>query len=234
MMSTFAAKRAAYAIWVEGLRDALARDDAHAFSVALAGFDALHDSEVRDAVRRVAGDLNAALEQFREDSRLVDIAGRQVPDARQRLAHVLKLTDDAAHRTLDLVEKSCPLADAAAREANRLRELGLHAADGRDAELRAFLELTAANMGSVRNNLSGVLMAQGYQDITGQIIRGVMKLVDELESALGSLVRLSGTNVPAPAAAGAGLHGPAIPGIETHANVSGQQDVDALLSGLGM
>ncbi len=36
------------------------------------------------------------------------------------------------------------------------------------------------------------------------------------------------------AAAGAGLHGPAIPGIETHANVNGQQDVDALLSGLGM
>ncbi|MFO1408802.1 MAG: hypothetical protein U1F06_00250 [Steroidobacteraceae bacterium] len=69
-------------MWVEGLRDALARDDAHAFSVALAGFDAVHDTEVRDAVRRVAVDLQTALEQFREDLRLADIAGRQVPDAR--------------------------------------------------------------------------------------------------------------------------------------------------------
>ena len=40
-----------------------------------------------------------------------------------------------------------------------------------------------------------MLMAQGYQDISGQIIRGVMKLVDELESALGSLVRLSGASL---------------------------------------
>ena len=37
---------------------------------------------------------------------------RQVPDARQRLAHVLKLTDDAAHHTMDLVDQSCPLVDA--------------------------------------------------------------------------------------------------------------------------
>ncbi|MFO1408801.1 MAG: protein phosphatase CheZ [Steroidobacteraceae bacterium] len=77
-------------------------------------------------------------------------------------------------------------------------------------------------------------MAQGYQDISGQIIRGVMKLVDELEAALGSLVRLSGATMAAPAGDGAALHGPAVPGIETHTNVSGQQDVDALLSGLGM
>ena len=233
-MNGFAAKREEYAAWVEGLRDALARDDAHAFSVALAGFDSVHDTDVRGAVRRVAGDLRSALEQFREDSRLADIAGRQVPDARQRLAHVLKLTDDAAHRTLDLVEKSCPLADEAAREASRLRGLGLRAAGASDAELQAFLELMATHMGSVRNNLSEVLMAQGYQDITGQIIRGVMKLVDELESALGSLMRLSGATVSAPAADGAALHGPAVPGIEAHTSVSGQQDVDALLSGLGM
>ena len=34
-----------------------------------------------------------------------------MPDARVRLDHVLKLTEDAAHRTLDLVERSGPLAD---------------------------------------------------------------------------------------------------------------------------
>ena len=34
-------------------------------------------------------------------------------------------------------------------------------------------------------------MAQGYQDLTGQIIRGVISLVGELETMLGQLVRLS-------------------------------------------
>jgi len=234
-MDGFAAKREAYAVWVEALGDALARGDAHGFSVALAGFDAVHDSEIRQAVRRVAGDLREALEQFREDSHLVDLAGRQVPDARHRLAHVLRLTDDAAHRTLDLVEKACPLADAAAREAARLRGRRRRATDTLDVEVQAFLERTASSMATVRNNLSEVLMAQGYQDLSGQIIRGVMKLVDELEAALGSLVRLSGATLGTERAAdGTGAHGPAVPGIAAPTTVQGQQDVDAPLSGLGM
>lgn len=233
-MNAFSAKREDYAVWIEALGDALARDDAHAFSVALAGFDAVHDSEIRVAVRHVASDLRAALEQFREDSRLVELAGRQVPDARQRLAHVLRLTDSAAHRTLDLVEKSCPLADAAACEATRLGTARPPPAGARDAELQAFLERTARDMAQVRNNLSEVLMAQGYQDLSGQIIRGVMKLVDELETALGSLMRLAGVSPGAPRSEARGLHGPAVPGIEQPGSVSGQQDVDALLSGLGV
>jgi chemotaxis protein CheZ len=233
-MSAFSSKREDYAVWVEALRDALARDDAHAFSVALAGFNGVHDSEIRHAVRRVASGLRAALEQFREDSRLADLAGRQVPDARQRLVHVLHLTDAAAHRTLDLVEKSCPLADEAAREATRLGSAGRQAPEALDAQMQAFLERTARHMGQVRNHLSEVLMAQGYQDLTGQIIRGVIKLVDELEAALGSLMRLAGVSPAAARVAEAGLHGPAVPGIDQPGNVSGQQDVDALLSGLGM
>lgn len=233
-MSAFAAKREEYAEWVEALRDALARGDAHAFSVALAGFNGVHDSEILHAVRRVAGDLCAALEQFREDSRLADLAERQVPDARQRLAHVLRLTDDAAHRTLELVEKSCPLAEEAARDATRLRGMRRRATDTLDVEVQAFLDRTASHMARVRSNLSEVLVAQGYQDLSGQIIRGVMKLVDELEAALGSLMRLSGASAAAPRPGKVELHGPAVPGLEPHNNVSGQRDVDALLSGLGM
>ena len=41
----------------------------------------------------------------------------------------------------------------------------------------------------MRGNLSEMLMAQGYQDITGQIIRGVIALVGELEAVLGQLGR---------------------------------------------
>ena len=54
---------------------------------------------------------------FSVDSRLVDLAEKEVPDARHRLDHVLKLTDEAAHRTMDLVEQSGPLAERTAREA---------------------------------------------------------------------------------------------------------------------
>ena len=41
----------------------------------------------------------------------------------------------------------------------------------------------------IRRNLADVLLAQGYQDLTGQIIRSVMKLVEELETALANLAK---------------------------------------------
>src|SRR5215510_5894380 len=61
--------------------------------------------------------LRNALDRFRLDARLTALAEKEIPDARQRLMHVLKLTEAAAHRTLDLVEKSAPPADRTAREA---------------------------------------------------------------------------------------------------------------------
>ncbi len=53
-------------------------------------------------------------------------------------------------------------------------------------------------------------------------------------AALGSLMRLSGASAAAPRPGKVELHGPAVPGLEPYNNVSGQGDVDALLSGLGM
>jgi chemotaxis protein CheZ len=229
-----------YAAWVTAMSRALEGGDADGFRVALAGFDEARNSEVTLQVRRVATDLQTALDRFRVDSKLIDLAQRQVPDARHRLAHVLRLTDDAAHRTMDLVEQCCPLADRTAHEAERL--IGLQDGDRQaqqfNPQITAFLKQTGTSMAAVRSNLAEVLLAQGYQDLSGQIIRGVMTLVDQLEEALGELVRIAGPDSDRDARAGAGNttrgHGPVVPGINHGHAVSGQQDVDALLSDLGM
>lgn len=228
----------AYAIWVAAMAQALERRDEAAFQAALAQFDALRDTDVMTGVRKVALDLQSALDRFREDSRLVELAERQVPDARHRLAHVLRLTDDAAHRTMDLVEACCPLADQAAREAQTLLAgAGAGAGAGADSRpLLAYVQQTATTMATVRANLAEVLLAQGYQDLSGQIIRGIMGLVDQLEVALRELVRITGTTqaiVAADTSPARGV-GPVIPGISFGATVNGQQDIDALLSDLGV
>jgi chemotaxis protein CheZ len=226
--------------WVEAMHDALALQDEHAFAAAVQGFNAAQESSVMTSVRKVTADLQAALEQFRSDSRLVDLAERQVPDARARLAHVLKLTDDAAHHTMDLVDQCCPLVDAIAQGAGRLQPL-LQAAPGatggQSAEIGAFLTQAATHSKTVRARLGDVLLAQGYQDLSGQIIRSVMKLVDELEVALGDLVRIGsfgGEHGTRPVESTATGHGPVVPGVEHGETVGGQDDIDAMLSGLGM
>ena len=60
----------------------------------------------------LTANAQSALARFRVDARLERLAEQEVPDARKRLTHVVKLTDEAAHRTLDLVEQSGPLVDA--------------------------------------------------------------------------------------------------------------------------
>jgi chemotaxis protein CheZ len=239
MMGDYQQRKSACARWVGDMHRALAQDDEQAFRIALDGFNAAQESTVMTGVRKVAGDLQAALEQFRSDSRLVELAERQVPDARQRLLHVLKLTDDAAHHTMDLVDQSCPLVDQVAEAAARLlstESRSAHRSRPHWSEVEAFLRETLERMTALRARLAEVLLAQGYQDLSGQILRSVMTLVDELEVALGDLVRLGNLHSPAgerpPASATQGV-GPVVPGVAHGATVSGQQDVDAMLAGLG-
>src|ERR1700733_5672879 len=109
-----------YAPWITAMSQALEGGDSRGFGIALAGFNQTRNIEVAQGGRRVVTDLQTGLDGFRVVSRLIELAQHQVPDARHRLAHVLRLTDDAAHRTMDLVEQCCPLADRTAQEAERL------------------------------------------------------------------------------------------------------------------
>ncbi len=167
-----------------------------------------------------------------------------MPDARKRLSHVVKLTDEAAHRTLDLVEQSGPPIDHWVQGAAQLlEEWQMHgtreaaAASLWPERAHEFLERALPDADRVRRNLSGMLLAQGYQDLTGQIIRGVIGLVGELEAVLGQLVALANgedtRRMPAlklPLADHSRGAGPQVPGVGDTVAVSDQDDIDALLA----
>ena len=232
---------------IAALAGALAAGDERRFFSELDSLVQRREFALFGELQKLTNDLQGALQRFRIDSRLVDLAEKEVPDARHRLDHVLKLTDEAAHKTMDLVEQSGPLAERTARQADEIvvlwkkfRGRDIDLAGFRDMLVRmdAFLESARTDMDQVRNNLNEVLMAQGYQDLSGQIIRGVMKLVSELEVALVELVRLSKAGGGKPRAVVEDEvqrgYGPVVPGVSHGPAVSDQEDVDALLSGLGM
>jgi chemotaxis protein CheZ len=197
------------------------------------------------SVRRLTLSLQGALDRFRSDSRLAKMAEKEVPDAKYRLDHVLKLTDEAAHKTMDLVEQSAPIAGRTAKAAadllvlwKRFRARDIEVNDFRSMldRMDVFLQTTQEDTDILRRNLAEILLTQGYQDISGQIIRGVMTLVAELETTLSELVLLAADGVPRAASAPSISKGfgPAVPGIDHGPAVDGQQDVDSLLSGLGL
>jgi chemotaxis protein CheZ len=248
MTSAIEALRAEFGSIIATMSGALAAGNEQLFLSQLDALVQRRERTLFTELRKLTGDLQSALDRFSVDSRLVDLAEKEVPDARQRLDHVLKLTDEAAHKTMDLVDQSGPLAARTARDAAeiiemwkkfRARKIEIAEFQAMIQRLDVFLEASRRDMDKVRGNLSEVLLAQGYQDLTGQIIRGVMKLVAELETALVNLVRLSRTApgavvAPEPTENVSRGFGPAIPGIDNGPAVSGQSDVDSLLAGLGM
>ena len=254
-MSNFQVLKLEYGACVDALSEALRSADETAFFTAVDHIVRMREPQTLTEIRRLTGDLQNALERFSIESRLADFAENEIPDAKTRLAHVIRMTDEAAHRTLDLVEQSGPLAERSAREAGALidslktyreRPSGGSGFEGAvravDAflpivrALEAFLPAVRTDSEQIRRNLADVLLAQGYQDLTGQIIRSVMKLVDELEETLASLTKLSG-DVVEHATLGENPdkgHGPVVPGVTRGDIAAGQTDVDELLSGLGM
>jgi chemotaxis protein CheZ len=214
------------------------------FLASLDALTGLRERGLWDSLRQLDARLRAALDQFRLDPRLLRLAGKDIPDARARLDHVLKLTDDAAHRTLDLVESSTPLvartsasAAALASECRDAHESGAASPYWADLLVRLQGHLIAAHKDGeqVKANLLEVLMAQSYQDLSGQIIRRVIELVAQLEDELARLVQDSAgaasenrRELPSDEDTRRGL-GPAIPGVSV-STVDGQQDVDELLA----
>jgi chemotaxis protein CheZ len=207
----------------------------------------LSQMDLLSQLANLTSNLRKALDRFRHDSRLTALADKEIPDARQRLSHVLKLTDAAAHRTMDLVEKSGPPAERTAKEAaaliepwERFRAGKIGVAEYLDllGRIDQFLANSRTDSAAVRANLAEVMLAQDYQDLTGQIIRGVINLVSEVEVVLVDLSRLAGRDEDMQALVATDSsrgHGPAIPGVDQGGTViNGQADIDSLLSDLGM
>ena len=82
-------------------------------------------------------------------------------------------------------------------------------------------------------------MAQDFQDLTGQIIRRVITLVQDVEDNLVGIIRITGQRIKTPSKAEEAeqrikAEGPAVPGlVDVKQMVGGQDDVDDLLSSLG-
>ncbi len=227
-------------ILVTALYEACKQQDESAFSTHLNQLNSGHNSLLITGVRQVASNLQAALEKFHHSSHLLTLAEQDVPNARLRLAHVLKLTDEAANHTMDLVDQCRPLLDTLIHDAktrlsmnsdSTLRDRTAH------DDVANFLDKVVNHTQSVRSNLTEVLVTQGYQDISGQIICSVIKLVDELELSLTQLVEMSHLQRHESfydSSSNFRGQGPVIPGLTQGPIVNSQQDVDTLLTAIGI
>jgi chemotaxis protein CheZ len=196
-------------------------------------------------VGRLTRELHDAINGFLLDARISDMTNVEIPDAKERLNYVITMTQQSADRTLTQVEKCLPMVEAMEKQSMqlseewgklRMRMLSKDEFKGLSDALSSFLEQTQQDSSDLHASLSEVLMAQDFQDLTGQIISKVIVLVQDVEQKLVKLVRITGNKLDEGNSAkkqGEELAGPAIPGLEQGDQVTSQDDVDDLLSSLG-
>lgn len=196
-------------------------------------------------VGRLTRELHDAINGFLLDARISDMTNVEIPDAKERLNYVITMTQQSADRTLTAVEKSLPLVEVMERRSGelaedwgklRMRMLSKDEFKGLSDDLADFLQQTKEDAVDLHASLSEVLMAQDFQDLTGQIIRKVITLVHDVEEKLVKLVRITGNKLDEGKPAKEGrekLAGPAIPGLNQGDQVKSQDEVDDLLSSLG-
>ena len=168
--------------------------------------DALAAARARtlvDGLGRLARELAQAL-----DTLPAAPAQGGLDDACARLDHVVTMTEQATHRTLDLIEDS-----------------RAHVAQLRAGTLDA---AQTATIDALRENLREMALAQSHQDLGGQIIRRVAGIVRRVHEGFGAL------GLPPADGEQDRLRavGPAVAGLDT--GTVGQDDADDLLSRLGL
>jgi len=204
------------------------------------------------SVGQLTRDLHEALQDFQVDPRIVQMTQDDLPDAQNRLLYVIEKTEDAANRTMDAVEACLPLADEMHHRVEKVMP-AWNRLMSNDIELNEFkslchevddvLKRCAENMPQVHGLMTEVLMAQDFQDITGQVIRRVIQLVEDVEKNLIELLKIFGKEEErrnaqkagsAPSKKDAALaEGPIIDADQRDDVVGGQDEVDDLLSSLG-
>ena len=120
-------------------------------------------------------------------------AAEAIPDARDRLYYVVQMTAQAAERALNSVEASQPHQDQMEKSAKALTQRWddwfadpIDLADARElvTDTRQFLADVPAHTSFTNAQLLEIMMAQDFQDLTGQVIKRMMDVIQEIERQL--------------------------------------------------
>lgn len=163
-------------------------------------------------VGKVTRRLHDSMKSFKEsiDPKLSSLASCEVPNAIDRLQFVIDKTEEAANKTMGIVEKHLLDMDGLSAWIRKL--------DGPDDAVKYLKDFK----NRLEDDLTEIITTQSFQDITGQTIKKVILLVEEIEKELVGMVAAFGVKIDA---------GPMEK--ETVREMVSQSDVDDLLKDFG-
>lgn len=196
---------------------------------------------VFNRVGHLARQLHDSLHGLGMDKLLQDSASK-IPDARERLDYIARMTEQAASRVLNATDIARPLQDALIARSHALsqrwdrmfaNQLSVDEFKALAADSRSYFAEAPGQLKLTNDQLLEIIMAQDFQDLTGQVIKKVVELVQGLE---GQLVNILLETMPAQRKAAVEdglLNGPVVSSAGRIDVVNDQVQVDDLLESLG-
>jgi chemotaxis protein CheZ len=203
------------------------------------------DESGKPMFERLGGIVRLLHDSLRElgYDRALSEASSQIVDAQDRLEYVASLTEQAANKVLNTLDEGMPEQDELSLKAKEMEDRWNDLFEGRlsieqfkalAGDSRAFAQFVAASTEKEKARLLDIMMAQDFQDITGQLIKKVVIITKTVENELAQLLRDNAPpetkeklaqkhKEPAPL-----MQGPSVPAVALD-----QDNVDDLLAELG-
>jgi chemotaxis protein CheZ len=165
-----------------------------------------------------------------------------IPDTRDKLNYIARLTANAADRVLDATDIAQPVQDELGGRAGALSRLWQQMFDGRlsvedlkrlAGETRCFLLEVPEQTGRTSSQLNEIIMAQDFQDLTGQVIKKMMEMVKEIENDLLDFLVTFSPGGLAPATGLMPRNAPPAAPVAQEEPAPTRREVDDLLASLG-
>jgi chemotaxis protein CheZ len=188
--------------------------------------------------------LHDSLRELGYDKALTE-ASSAIVDAQDRLEYVATLTEQAANKVLNTLDDGMPAQDLLSKQAKDMEnrwgdlfsgKLSLDEFKALAGDSRQFAATVNEATEAEKARLLEIMMAQDFQDITGQLIKKVVKITQTVEQELAQLLRDHApadlkeklARKEAPPAAAPLMQGPSAPDAALD-----QDNVDDLLADLG-
>jgi chemotaxis protein CheZ len=175
------------------------------------------------------------------DKLLADTAN-QIPDARQRLTYIAQMTEQAASRVLNAADIAKPIQDeliarstAMSKRWDRMfaNQLSVDEFKALAVDTRSYFAEAPPKLKVTNDQLMEIMLAQDFQDLTGQVIKKVVEVVQGMETQLLSVLIEAMPEQRKAEAPESLLNGPVILADGRSDVLTSQSQVDDLLESLG-
>ena len=199
----------------------------------------VHDGSMFERLGGIVRLLHDSLRELGYDKALTE-ASTQIVDAQDRLEYVASLTEQAANKVLNTLDDGMPAQDALSKKSKEMEDRWADLFAGKlsidefktlAGDSRAFAQAVSEATEKEKARLLEIMMAQDFQDITGQLIKKVVNITKTVENELAQLLK---DNAPAEVREKIAqkevslMSGPSAPSVALS-----QDSVDDLLADLG-